>query len=189
MCLFSKVLYVFSPSKPIYSVARPFLLTILSYHVMIRRKGKESKMAGKFYVYIWCNPSRPGKFIYERHSFLYEPLYVGKGSKNRMKSFQKAYNKSLMKERRVRSLLPHRHLVMKDNFTEKEALEEEGKVIVAIGQRNLGTGPLLNRKGGDTYFRAEANLTDIDKAWIASMVDKKKEKLSRLHPFEETIVF
>lgn len=40
-----------------------------------------------FYIYIYTDPRKPGKFIYEGVDicFLFEPFYIGKGTKNRYK--------------------------------------------------------------------------------------------------------
>jgi hypothetical protein len=37
-----------------------------------------------FYVYIYLDPRKPGKFHYGEYCFDYEPFYVGKGKDNRM---------------------------------------------------------------------------------------------------------
>ena len=37
----------------------------------------------RFYVYALLDPRKPGAYEYEDICFLYEPFYIGKGSKNR----------------------------------------------------------------------------------------------------------
>ena len=40
----------------------------------------------EFYVYIYLDPRKPGRYCYEEVSFLFEPIYVGKGKNNRYKT-------------------------------------------------------------------------------------------------------
>lgn len=37
-----------------------------------------------YYNYIYLDPRKPGKYVYETMCFLYEPIYIGKGKNNRM---------------------------------------------------------------------------------------------------------
>ena len=39
-----------------------------------------------FYVYIYLDPRKRGKYIYEEFKFNYEPFYVGKGKGDQIKS-------------------------------------------------------------------------------------------------------
>jgi hypothetical protein len=36
------------------------------------------------YVYVYLDPRKPGRYEYDSICFLYQPIYVGKGTKNRM---------------------------------------------------------------------------------------------------------
>jgi hypothetical protein len=40
----------------------------------------------KYYVYLFLDKSKPGKFIYDDLEFEYETFYVGKGTGVRIKS-------------------------------------------------------------------------------------------------------
>jgi hypothetical protein len=44
---------------------------------------QEKSPRNDFYVYVYCDPRKPGDYIYEKYKFLYEPFYVGKGRKRR----------------------------------------------------------------------------------------------------------
>ena len=39
----------------------------------------------QFYVYVYLDPRKPGKFKYGKYEFGYEPFYVGKGYNQRFK--------------------------------------------------------------------------------------------------------
>ena len=43
-----------------------------------------------FYNYVYLDPRKPGKYTYSTMSFLFEPIYVGKGTKNRYKQHLRA---------------------------------------------------------------------------------------------------
>jgi len=40
--------------------------------------------ARKFYVYVFLDPRKPGRFAYGDQEFTHEPFYVGKGSGKRL---------------------------------------------------------------------------------------------------------
>jgi hypothetical protein len=52
---------------------------------------KKEKRPDRFYVYIYLNPLRPGRYSYPQinQSFLYEPMYVGKGHDGRWRDHLK----------------------------------------------------------------------------------------------------
>lgn len=108
------------------------------------------------YNYIYLNPAKPGRYCYEglNISFLFKPLYVGKGTGGRIfKHLQEA-----MSERRgpkvdfIRMLLNNyskdfiKSFVIKFNtsVSNKAAGDNEIKFIAAIGRRVLKTGLLFN---------------------------------------------
>ncbi len=55
--------------------------------VHIGIKPKLRKRKGKFYTYVYLDPRKPGKFVFGKYEFEYEPFYVGKGSGRRCKVF------------------------------------------------------------------------------------------------------
>lgn len=40
----------------------------------------------KFYVYVYLDPRKPGKYKYGEYEFDYEPFYVGKGTGRRIRN-------------------------------------------------------------------------------------------------------
>jgi hypothetical protein len=112
-----------------------------------------------FYVYIYLDPLKPGKYTYPEIglSFLYEPIYVGKGRKNRYLyhircAYWKCYRGIFID--RIKNILSHNvyPLVLKlsDSLTERESSNKEIHFIGNIGRLDKGTGTLLNKtRGGD----------------------------------------
>jgi hypothetical protein len=42
-------------------------------------------MSNNFYIYIYLDPRKHGKYCYNDICFLYEPIYIGKGKNKRWK--------------------------------------------------------------------------------------------------------
>ena len=100
----------------------------------------------EFYVYIYLDPRKKGKFTYKDLdiSFLYKPFYVGKGKGERCfyhlnESEEKSYN--LYKYRKIQNILKQNKIPyiikIKDGLKESKALAYEDKVIQSIGLENL----------------------------------------------------
>jgi hypothetical protein len=105
-----------------------------------------------FYNYIFLDPRKPGKYLYENFSLLYEPFYVGKGKKDRYKThlrkirqFQKDSNKE--KQKTILDIWSSNLevLIILLNFTDNEKLayKNESNIIKDIGSLYNG-GPLTN---------------------------------------------
>lgn len=114
-----------------------------------------------FYNYIYVDPTTPGKFTYPgcSCSFLFEPIYVGKGSKNRKYSHLSHYHlyKSTVnpiKQNKLRKLVIEfnmRDFIITIPATnECECLITEQTLISNIGRVDLSTGPLTNCDEGGT---------------------------------------
>ena len=111
-----------------------------------------------FYVYVYLDTRKPGKYIYGDYSFDYEPFYVGKGTGDRSKSHlwetagrntnQYKFNKiqKIKKETGKNPIV----ILVKENLFEKESYELEIKYITTVGRYDLKKGPLTNHSdGGD----------------------------------------
>jgi hypothetical protein len=117
-----------------------------------------------FYVYVYLNPLKPGKYEYGRFYFDFEPFYIGKGSHGRIdyhiyealrigkKSGKKAWEtKKVHTIRKIDDfgLEPIRYKIY-DNLTEFSAFRFEKYFIQLIGRSDLNKGPLTNlTDGGD----------------------------------------
>ena len=93
-----------------------------------------------FYVYHWLREDGT-------------PYYVGKGQTNR----------AFEKRRKYRPPV-NRIKIIKENLTEKQALDLEMKEIKKYGRKDLGTGILRNKtEGGDGWTHSEETKTKLSK--------------------------
>lgn len=109
-----------------------------------------------YYVYIFLDPRKPGKYQFEplSISFLFEPIYIGKGTKFRMEEhlYNTARNKIAFFPNVLRKIIneglePIRFKLL--NFlSQDEAFEKEIELIKMIGRRDLDNGTLLNLSDG-----------------------------------------
>ena len=120
-------------------------------------------MENIFYTYAYLDLSSPGKYTTSTLTFLYKPLYIGKGKNKRLYHGQIALQegKSILTNRRLYCKL--KNLLMKgfepcviklqDNLTSNEALDLENVLINDLGRLKYDTdGILLNIcKGGEIW--------------------------------------
>jgi len=105
-----------------------------------------------FYTYIYLDTRKPGVYNYGNYSFDYEPMYVGKGKNNRWRDHWNYYKNWLgYKIKHIReSGLEPKIIFQGENLDEKSAFNLEIELIITIGRRDLGTGPLVNfTEGGE----------------------------------------
>lgn len=116
-------------------------------------------MERDFYVYIYFDPRKFGSYSYDLDmSFIYEPFYVGKGTKFRLNShlnkvkggsnniFNK-FNSAKIKKIINEDIEPF-IFVYRDKLSEKEAFFLESELIKKIGRKDLKKGPLTNFTNG-----------------------------------------
>jgi len=114
------------------------------------------KEKGKYYVYIYLDPRRPGKYKYMVDKQLlildYEPIYVGKGKGIRYEQHwglnnlsNKFFGRRLDKIKR-KGLVPD--IFIRDGLLENKALKLEKILIKIIGRDDLNEGPLCNHTDG-----------------------------------------
>lgn len=111
-------------------------------------------MEAKYYVYVYLDPRKKGKFIYGDYRFEYEPFYVGKGKDYRHKRHlnesqlsDKSHKSNLIKKLISNGQYPN-IIILKSEIFEVEAFELERSLISIIGRFDLGTGPLTNKTDG-----------------------------------------
>jgi len=112
-----------------------------------------------FYVYAYLDPLKPGKYTYPgiNLSFLYEPIYIGKGRKSRYLYHIRCANwkgyKGAFIDRIKHILCSNNYpivLKLSEGLNERESSNKEIYFIGKIGRLDLCSGTLLNRtRGGD----------------------------------------
>lgn len=102
----------------------------------------------RYYVYLFCDPSKPFRFINGDYCTTYEPFYCGKGTKQRIFSLKrnKAVNDKInsMKKRGVDVYISYI-----GPFDEETAFIQEKYFVDYFGRRGISeNGTLLNLKDG-----------------------------------------
>ncbi len=130
------------------------------------RKEYERKDRGNvFYVYIYLNQCKPGKYVYVDLVFGYEPFYIGKGFDFRyyehLKEADSCFGhpdkiKKCSNPRKIRTIHQIYNkcgefpiiIKIRENLTDKEAQELERTLISLIGRKDKKLGPLTNLTDG-----------------------------------------
>ena len=117
-------------------------------------KGHEvhkSKSMKKYYVYVYLDPLKPGKFIYGNFCFNFEPFYVGKGSGARAISHLKETSENTdnkFKFRKINKILNSGKVPIitkvQESMEEVSAFLLEKKLIKLIGRKTFKEGVLTN---------------------------------------------
>ena len=114
----------------------------------------------KFYVYVYLDPRKYGVFNYGDYSFTNEPIYIGKGVRNRINQHLSTVNegKTSLFYNKLRKILKEGFEPIKfkviENLTEEESLLFEKKLIGLIGRIDIETGSLCNMtEGGEVGFK------------------------------------
>lgn len=110
----------------------------------------------EYYVYIYLDPRKKGKYTFGEYSFEYEPIYVGKGKRNRIKDHlweaQLKRDGNQKKINKIRKILNegYQPIIIKlhEQLNEETALQLEQKIINLIGRGINNTGTLTNMTEG-----------------------------------------
>jgi hypothetical protein len=109
-------------------------------------------MNNEYYVYVYCDPTKPGIFTYGEFKFNFEPFYIGKGKNNRKNyhikesSLNKDGNK--LKTNKIKKIGSPIVEIVRDNLTDYDSLNLEIELISLIGRRETNEGPLTNLTAG-----------------------------------------
>lgn len=115
-------------------------------------------MKGEFYVYIYLDPRKSGKFTYGEYVFDYEPIYIGKGKLDahrvHLRQARSNGHYNIYKIQKIRKILNENMnpiiIKYKEHLDEKEALKLEIRMIKTIGRNDMKNGPLTNlTEGGE----------------------------------------
>ncbi len=110
-----------------------------------------------YYIYVYLDPRKCGKYKYKEFIFNNEPIYIGYGKYNRMYMhlIQAKQNKcygNRLKFNKIKKILYENKepiiIKLKDNLTINEARYFEKNLISEIGRIDLETGPLTNLTDG-----------------------------------------
>jgi len=103
----------------------------------------------QFYIYIYLDPRKLGKYCYSDICFLFEPFYVGKGknerwkdNRGRSKIFKNKINK--IKESGLEPIV----FKLYENLNENNSFILECQLIKLIGRKQLNNGTLINLTNG-----------------------------------------
>lgn len=110
----------------------------------------------EYYVYVYLDIRKPGKFKYGEYLFDYEPFYIGRGKEKRYyQHVRHSYSnkKQSLKVRIIRAIRNEtgknpKIIKIKDNITYDFSLIQENYFIKLIGRRDLEKGPLVNWTDG-----------------------------------------
>ena len=102
-----------------------------------------------YYIYIYLDPRKIGRYCYEDVCFLFEPIYVGKGKNGR---YKRIYGRNPIFKNKINKIkrLEIEPIIFKlyETLSEQQSFELETKLIKGVGRIDLGTGPLVNMTNG-----------------------------------------
>lgn len=154
-------------------------------------------METKYYVYVYLDPRKKGEFSYGDYKFEYEPIYIGKGVRNRI-------NQHLINVNKGKTSLFYNKLrkIIKDGFTpisiklienltEYDSLIYEKDLINLIGRVDIETGSLCNMtEGGEVGFTrteesrkklSESKKGEKNPMYGKTTSEKQKESVKEAH--------
>lgn len=101
----------------------------------------------RFYVYVYLDPRKLGKYCYKDFSFLYEPFYIGKGTSDRyLPCAHTDIKDNIYLANKINKIGKRKVLYdfIAINLEEKTAYDLEEEYIDIIGKNNDNKGPLCN---------------------------------------------
>lgn len=146
-----------------------------------------------YYVYVYLDPTKIGKFNYGEFEFEFEPFYIGKGRQNRhnihLQKVKRNDYTNLPKFHRIKKILDTGTepiiIKYKTLLLENNAFNIESEMIINIGRKDKKTGPLTNLsdggEGNGNRIFTEEHRRNISLSKKGIVTEKHKEHLARLH--------
>jgi hypothetical protein len=113
-----------------------------------------------YYIYVYLDPRKSGNYIFGGYEFKYEPIYVGKGIRNRMNQHLSNVNKNKTSlfynklRKIINSGFEPIRVKLIEGLNEYESLLMEIMLIKLIGRIDIETGTLCNMtEGGEVGFK------------------------------------
>jgi hypothetical protein len=131
-----------------------------------------------FYNYVYLDPRKAGTYAYDGLDvcFLFEPIYIGFGSKNRVyahwrrNDFGHPLTNKLTKIKKIfnKDYFKSFSFIIKEFDSKKDAKLSEMTLIEAIGRQDKNGGPLTNlTDGGEGSFGISAEARERQKAKVS----------------------
>lgn len=134
-----------------------------------------------FYVYVYLDPRKPGKYTYGEYSFDHEPFYIGKGIGYRINSHlnKNIYNSHF--NRKIKKIQQEFHsnpkiFKYREMLTENDAFNLETHMIQTIGRKDKKLGPLCNHTDGGDGVRGNKQTEKQRTALLFANLGKKQSK-------------
>jgi hypothetical protein len=130
----------------------------------------------KYYVYIYLDPRKPGKYEYGEYEFDYEPFYVGRGTGFRYREhLWRCLNKHFQRKLNKLHALNLKPIIkiVKNSLLYKEASELEIDLIKKIGRKLL----VNKTDGGDGGLNGYCHLQDTKRK-----ISLANKKFYKIHP-------
>lgn len=138
-----------------------------------------------YYVYVFLDPRKPGIYRYNDLIFDFEPYYVGKGNKQRIKKhffeYHLDHDNNKLKTNKIRKIIEAKFnpedfaVKLKTDLVEEESLKLEMEIISKIGRKNANLGPLTNLTDGGDGLSGHI-CKNKGKAWEEIIGIEKAEK-------------
>lgn len=138
-----------------------------------------------YYVYLYLDTRKPGKYFYLNYEFDFLPFYVGKGKEDRCeKHLKSCYNKNPYFKNKINKIISKtgdipKIIKIQENLLEQEAFDLEILLIKEIGRLDLKTGSLVNMTSGGEGLKNCSELTKIKLRVPFSEERKKKISCSK----------